>query len=388
MSTTQRVLLVVGARPNFMKIAPIVRELARWPGDFASRLVHTGQHYDEKMSEVFFHQLGIRPPEVDLGVGSGTHARQTAAVMIAIEPVLTDWKPDMVVVVGDVNSTVASALVASKLGIRTAHVEAGLRSFDRSMPEEINRLVTDQLSDLLFTTEESANHNLRREGIAEEKIHFVGNVMIDTLLQHRAAARACDVPRKLGLVPREYAVLTLHRPSNVDDDAALERMLTGIAEIALDLSIVFPVHPRTRASLMRSSRADALIRANRLRILEPLGYLEFLGLMSDSRVVLTDSGGIQEETTVLGVPCLTLRDSTERPVTITHGTNRLVGTEPDRIVAEWMQVRDTPCHPVVPPLWDGHAAERIVDILRGRPANSREALCESAVGATSDAVQR
>lgn len=381
-----RLLFVVGARPNFMKIAPIVRELARWPLDFASHLVHTGQHYDEKMSDVFFQQLGIRRPDVDLGVGSGTHARQTAAVMTAIEPVLADWKPDVVVVVGDVNSTVASALVASKLGIRTAHVEAGLRSFDRSMPEEINRLVTDQLSDLLFTTEESANRNLRREGIAEEKIHFVGNVMIDTLLRHRDAARTCDVPRKLGLVPREYAVLTLHRPSNVDDDAALERMLNAIAEIGRDLPIVFPVHPRTRASLMRSSIVEALIQANRLRILEPLGYLEFLSLMSDSRVVLTDSGGIQEETTVLGVPCLTLRDSTERPVTITHGTNRLVGTDPDRIVAEWMQVRETSCHPVLPPLWDGHAAERIVDVLRGKPSTSREAFWQSAVGATSDAI--
>jgi UDP-N-acetylglucosamine 2-epimerase (non-hydrolysing) len=254
------------------------------------------------------------------------------------------------------------------------------------MPEEINRLVTDQLSDLLFTTEESANHNLRREGIAEEKIHFVGNVMIDTLLRHRDAARAYDLPGKLGLVPRGYAVLTLHRPSNVDDDAALERMLAAIAEIGRDVPIVFPVHPRTRTSLMRSPRAEGLIRASRLRILEPLGYLEFLSLMSDSRAVLTDSGGIQEETTVLGIPCLTLRDSTERPVTITHGTNRLVGTEPDRIVAEWLQVRDMSCDPVMPPLWDGRAAERIIDVLRDKPLNGSDTLCESAVEATSDVV--
>jgi UDP-N-acetylglucosamine 2-epimerase (non-hydrolysing) len=356
-------LLIVGARPNFMKIAPIVGELARHPGLVESRLVHTGQHYDAAMSEVFFGQLGIPRPDVDLGVGSESHARQTAAIMTAFEPVVLDWRPDMVLVVGDVNSTIACALVASKLGVQVAHVEAGLRSFDRQMPEEINRILTDRLSDLLFVTERSGVENLRREGIAEDRIHLVGNVMIDTLLAHRESAHALDVPARLGLQPQGYGVLTLHRPSNVDDLAVLERLFRAIGVVAADVPLVFPAHPRTRPMLAKSPAIQRLVEDGRIRLHDPLGYLEFLGLTAASRVVLTDSGGIQEETTVLGVPCLTLRTSTERPVTISEGTNRLVGTEPADIIAGWNAIKAGGGTARVPEYWDGQAARRIVDIL-------------------------
>jgi UDP-N-acetylglucosamine 2-epimerase (non-hydrolysing) len=358
-----RLLLIVGARPNFMKIAPIVGELARHPGLVESRLVHTGQHYDAAMSEVFFGQLGIPRPDVDLGVGSESHARQTAAIMTAFEPVVLDWRPDMVLVVGDVNSTIACALVASKLGVQVAHVEAGLRSFDRQMPEEINRILTDRLSDLLFVTERSGVENLRREGIAEDRIHLVGNVMIDTLLAHRESAHALDVPARLGLQPQGYGVLTLHRPSNVDDLAVLERLFRAIGVVAADVPLVFPAHPRTRPMLAKSPAIQRLVEDGRIRLHDPLGYLEFLGLTAASRVVLTDSGGIQEETTVLGVPCLTLRTSTERPVTISEGTNRLVGTEPADIIAGWNAIKAGGGTARVPEYWDGQAARRIVDIL-------------------------
>jgi len=360
----KRLLFVVGARPNFMKIAPIVRELERDSSGFEWRLVHTGQHYDASMSDVFFRQLGIPRPDVDLGVGSGSHAQQTAAIMSAFEPVLQDWRPDLVVVVGDVNSTIACALVAAKLRVKVAHVEAGLRSFDRDMPEEINRILTDQLSDLLFTTEESAMAHLIHEGIAPERIHFVGNVMIDTLVKHLADARALQVPSRYGLDCRGFALLTLHRPSNVDDDAAFDRLVSALTEIAEDVPIVFPVHPRTRPAISRSARATGLIRDQRLRLLDPLGYLEFLGLMAESAGVLTDSGGVQEETTVLGVPCLTMRDNTERPITISRGTNRLVGTDAARIVRAWREARDQHGPAALPPLWDGGAAGRIVAVLR------------------------
>ena len=362
--TPFRLLLVVGARPNFVKIAPIVRELKRWPDHFDWRLIHTGQHYDAAMSDVFFRQLGIPRPDLDLGVGSGSHAQQTAAIMTAFEPIVLDWQPDMVLVVGDVNSTIACALVAAKLGTRIAHVEAGLRSFDRDMPEEVNRVLTDQLSDLLFTTEESAHGNLMREGIAPDRIHFVGNVMIDTLLEHREHARSLNIPEQYGLTRGAYAVLTLHRPSNVDDPDALSRLLAALDEIANETPIVFPVHPRTRAALVRSPHASALLAGKRFLMLDPLGYVEFLGLMADSRLVLTDSGGVQEETTMLGVPCLTLRDTTERPVTISHGTNRLVGTDPDRILEAWRDMRHGATPARIPALWDGEAARRIVDVLR------------------------
>jgi UDP-N-acetylglucosamine 2-epimerase (non-hydrolysing) len=371
MMSPYRLLLVVGARPNFMKIAPIVRELQRDAGAFTWRLVHTGQHYDSAMSSVFFDQLGIPKPDVDLGIGSGTHAQQTAAIMAAFEPVVVDWRPDLVLVVGDVNSTLACALVACKLGIAVAHVEAGLRSFDRTMPEEINRLLTDQLSDFLFVTEQSGVDNLLNEGRPADRIHLVGNVMIDTLLAHRDEARRLNVPAAYGLTPAEYAVLTLHRPGNVDDRAVFERLCVAIERIASELPVVFPVHPRTRSAVARSARASALVDSGRLRLLDPLGYLEFIGLIADSAVVLTDSGGVQEETTVLCVPCLTLRDSTERPVTITHGTNHLTGSDPAQIAAAWQQVQHLPIRPIMPPLWDGGAARRIVDVLR-RAAETRD----------------
>jgi UDP-N-acetylglucosamine 2-epimerase (non-hydrolysing) len=364
-----RVLVVAGARPNFMKIAPIMRELAAHEAGLASTLVHTGQHYDDKLSHVFFEELGIPRPDVNLNVGSGSHAQQTAAIMAAFEPVMLDANPNVVVVVGDVNSTVACALVATKLGVAVAHVEAGLRSFDRTMPEEINRLLTDQISDVLFTTELGAGENLRREGVDPARVHFVGNVMIDTLLSHRERAQALNVPARLGLEPRQYGLLTLHRPSNVDDPETFDRLMRGISAIAREVPIVFPVHPRTRPAVLRSAEAEALIRDGQLRIVEPLGYLDFLSVMQDSRVVLTDSGGVQEETTILAVPCLTLRENTERPVTITHGTNRLVGTDPAKMAGAWEDVKRHEPRSGPPPLWDGHAARRIVDILaRVRPS--------------------
>jgi UDP-N-acetylglucosamine 2-epimerase (non-hydrolysing) len=359
------ILVVAGARPNFMKVAPIAAELRKFPAVFTPLIVHTGQHYDEKLSKVFFDDLGIPPPDVNLNVGSGTHAQQTAAVMAAFEPVLLARRADLVVVVGDVNSTIACALVAVKLGVPVAHVEAGLRSFDRTMPEEINRVLTDQISDVLLTTEASADENLRNEGIPSNRIHFVGNVMIDTLLAHRARVAALNVPGRLGVEPGRYGLLTLHRPSNVDDAEAFERLLQGIARVASDLPILFPIHPRTRPRIAASPQAAQLERSGRLRLLDPLGYLEFVGLMESSRVVLTDSGGIQEETTILGTPCLTLRENTERPVTVTAGTNLIVGTDPARIWEGWQRVQAASGPKTAPPLWDGRAAERIVEVLRG-----------------------
>ena len=363
MGSPLRIVAVAGARPNFMKIAPIANQIARARDRFALTLVHTGQHYDEKLSKVFFEELGIPKPDVNLEVGSGSHAQQTAAVMAAFEPVVLEHRPEMVLVVGDVNSTIACALVAVKLGTTVVHVEAGLRSFDRTMPEEINRVLTDQISDLLFTTEASAADNLQREGIALDKVHFCGNVMIDTLLAHRERARALGSVGKYSLQPRSYGLLTLHRPSNVDDPATLEALLNGIAAVAADVPLLFPVHPRTRPMIERSPIARAMAGRGQLRTLDPLGYLEFIGLMDESRVVLTDSGGVQEETTILGGPCLTLRHNTERPVTVTHGTNRIVGTDSAKIREAWNAVRDGQIEARTPPLWDGHAAERIVDVL-------------------------
>ena len=364
MPRPRRIVSVAGARPNFIKIAPIVAALKRRPGVFESVLVHTGQHYDEKLSQVFFDELGIPRPDINLNVGSGSHAQQTAAVMTAFEPVLAQERIDMVVVVGDVNSTIACALVASKLGVPIAHVEAGLRSFDRGMPEEINRVLTDQISDLLFTTEESAADNLRREGVDTAKIHFVGNVMIDTLLTHRERARATGVHSTLGLQPGGYGLMTLHRPSNVDDTASFERLMQGIDHVAREMPVVFPVHPRTRPVVTRSATAAAMVDQGRLRLIDPQGYLDFIGLVERARVVLTDSGGIQEETTILGVPCLTLRENTERPITITHGTNQLVGTDPQKIAAAWARAKASTASPKTPPLWDGGAADRIADVLQ------------------------
>jgi UDP-N-acetylglucosamine 2-epimerase (non-hydrolysing) len=365
-AATIRVLAVAGARPNFMKVAPVLRELERRPA-FSVFLVHTGQHYDDAMSEGFFRDLGIRRPDVNLEVGSGSHAAMTAQVLQRIEPVIEAQRPDVVAVVGDVNSTLAAALAAVKLQIPVAHVEAGLRSFDRSMPEEINRLMTDAISDWLFVTEPAGVENLRREGVDARRIHLVGNVMIDTLLAHVEAARALEVPRRHGLERAGYAVLTLHRPSNVDEPERLARLFEVLEELHTELPVVFPMHPRTGAAIERLLGG----RQPRLSVLEPLGYLDFVGLMADARLVLTDSGGIQEETTVLGVPCLTLRDNTERPITVTQGTNRLVGSDPSVIRSEVRKVlaagRPTGR---VPDLWDGRAAARIADVFERELENS------------------
>ena len=359
-----RVLNVVGARPNLMKIAPLVEEMRRYP-DIRQRLLHTGQHYDEAMSQVFFDELGIPRPDIYLGVGSGSHAEQTARVMVGFEQVLQEERPDVVVVVGDVNSTLACAITAAKVGVPLAHVEAGLRSFDRTMPEEINRIVTDALADFLFTTSREANENLRREGIPAEKVFFVGNVMIDTLLRHRERARTLGTPARFGLQAGRYALLTLHRPSNVDDPAVFSSILEALVEIQRELPILFPIHPRTAGRLRDFGLEKRLEAAPNLRLVEPLGYLEFLDLMMHARVVLTDSGGIQEETTILGIPCLTLRENTERPVTLTEGTNTLVGSDPVRIVDGVRRILAGESKAGrVPELWDGHAGRRIVEILR------------------------
>ncbi len=355
---------VVGARPNLMKIAPLIEEM-RQHTDIQPSLLHTGQHYDDKMSQVFFDQLDIPRPDVYLGVGSGSHAEQTARVMLAFEQVLLDERPDVVVVVGDVNSTLACAITAVKLWIPVAHVEAGLRSFDRRMPEEINRIVTDALSDFLFVTSRDAEGNLLREGIAAEKIFFVGNVMIDTLLKHRELARRQGTPARVGVRPGNYALLTLHRPSNVDVPEVLSGILHALFTLQRDLPILFPAHPRTIKRIAEFGFQERLKDAPNLRVLEPLGYLEFIDLMMHARLVLTDSGGIQEESTILDVPCLTIRENTERPVTIVEGTNILVGTDPERIVAETRRILAGESKVGrVPELWDGHAAERIVQILR------------------------
>ncbi len=356
-----KVVNVVGARPNFMKIAPIVAELGRRPHEFEQVLVHTGQHYDEAMSDAFFDDLGIPRPDVNLEVGSASHAEQTARIMLAFESVVVEHEPDWVLVVGDVNSTIAATLVTAKLGPRVAHVEAGLRSRDRRMPEEINRLATDALADLLLTPSRDADANLLAEGHSPEKIVFVGNVMIDTLLAHRERARASRVLDDLGVEPGSYAALTLHRPSNVDDRATLEGIFGALEKIATRLPVVFPVHPRTRARM----REFGLEPSDRIRIVDPLGYLDFLRLYSESRLVLTDSGGIQEETTALGIPCLTLRENTERPVTVSEGTNQIVGTDPERIVSAAEEILDgrRVFEGRVPDLWDGKAAVRIVDAL-------------------------
>jgi UDP-N-acetylglucosamine 2-epimerase (non-hydrolysing) len=353
-----RICNVVGARPNFMKMAPVVRE-QRLRG-LEALLVHTGQHYDAAMSDVFFRELGMPAPDVHLGVGSDSHARQTAAILVAFEQTCLARRPDLVVVGGDVNSTMAVALVAAKLLIPVAHVEAGLRSGDRTMPEEVNRVVTDHVSDLLFASEPSGRENLLAEGVPEARIHLVGNCMVDSLREHVDAALAAAPWRALGLPEGGYALVTLHRPSNVDDDATLARLLGALGEIAARLPVLFPVHPRTRARIA----ALGLSTPSALRLCEPLPYLTFLGLEARARCVLTDSGGIQEETTALGVPCATLRANTERPITVTEGTNRLVGNDPaalraavdDILAGLWPSGR-------CPALWDGQAAGRIVDVL-------------------------
>jgi UDP-N-acetylglucosamine 2-epimerase (non-hydrolysing) len=346
-----------------MKMAPLL-EAMRARNGLQPVLIHTGQHYDAAMSRQFLDVLEIPEPDFHLGVGSGTHAAQTAAVMVALDEIFrTEVRPDLVLVVGDVNSTMAAALVAAKSGIRLAHVEAGLRSFDRTMPEEVNRIVTDGLSDLLFTTERSAVANLTREGITAEKIFFVGNVMIDTLLKFRDRAVEMGMPERFGISPHNYALVTAHRPSNVDDPGSLRGFVEMLVELSKQIPVIFPVHPRTRAVLDGLGIGNDLERSA-VRLVEPLGYLEFLGLMAGARVVLTDSGGVQEETTVLGVPCLTMRENTERPVTLTDGSNRLVGTDPGKVLEGALEVLQS-VHPKNrrPELWDGNAAKRIIDIL-------------------------
>jgi UDP-N-acetylglucosamine 2-epimerase (non-hydrolysing) len=355
-----KIVVICGARPNFMKIAPIMWEIRR-RGGIDSFLVHTGQHYDAKMSELFFEQLRIPRPDIDLGVGSGSHAVQTAEVMKRIEPVIIEQKPDVLLVVGDVNSTIACALAAVKLDVPVAHVEAGLRSFDRTMPEEINRILTDAISRWLFVSERSGVENLKREGIPDDRIFFVGNVMIDTLLATRELAERSKVLDEMNLAPGRFAVLTLHRPSNVDHPEVLDGILGALQGLTDSMPIVFPVHPRTRKAL--SSRATGT--APNLRLVDPLGYLEFMKLVGNARVVLTDSGGIQEETTVLGVPCITLRSNTERPATVTDGTNVLVGSDPQKIAGAWREALTATRSAKVPELWDGRAAGRILDVLCG-----------------------
>ena len=358
-----KVISVAGARPNFMKIAPLMEAFRNVPA-IEPILVHTGQHYDERMSDLFFRQLGIGQPDVNLGIGSGSHAVQTAEIMLAFEQIVLREKPDVVLVVGDVNSTIACGIVAVKLGITLVHVEAGLRSFDRSMPEEINRILTDSISNLLFCTEQSGVDNLRREGVAEERIVLVGNVMIDTLLKNKAKADESTILDDLGLQPGGYAVLTLHRPANVDDPAVFGGLLDAFDVIQQEMPIVFPVHPRTRKNLDGSPLAGRVAAMTNFRLIDPAGYLDFLKLISSARLVLTDSGGIQEETTILKVPCLTLRPNTERPITAEVGSNSIVGTDPERILHAYHEtLAGRGRKPQTPPLWDGRAAERIAKVL-------------------------
>lgn len=350
-----RLLCVAGARPNFMKVKPVMDALESRAADVV--LAHTGQHYDAGMSDVFFDELGIRTPDHHLGVGSGSHAAQTARVMVAFETLVDEVRPDVVVVFGDVNSTVACALVGAKAGSLVAHVEAGLRSRDWSMPEEVNRVVTDRLSDYLLAPSPDAVDNLRAEGYRDDHVHLVGNVMVDTLLANMERARGRPTLDELGVEPRGYGLVTLHRPANVDEPAVLKGIVAALNDVAEECPLVFPAHPRTHRHLGEMTLAPAL------RVVAPMGYLDFLALEADARVVFTDSGGVQEETTVLGVPCLTLRDNTERPITVTEGTNVVVGRDADRILAEARRVLAEGIEPRRPALWDGRAGERIADVL-------------------------
>ncbi len=357
-----KILSVVGARPNFMKIAPICDALQKY-SQIESCLVHTGQHYDEKMSDLFFNHLGLPKPDYYLGVGSGGHGYQTGTIMVKFEDVLQETAPDIVLVVGDVNSTIACGLDAVKAGIKLVHVEAGLRSYDRDMPEEINRVLTDQISDYLFITERSARDNLLKEGIDHENIHFVGNVMIDSLLKHREKAKLQPVLSDLHLESKQFCLVTLHRPSNVDNKTTLTKLIETLLELSKDIKVVFPVHPRTRLKLSELG-LEKMIESHNMLLIEPQGYLEFLNLSSNSLFVLTDSGGIQEETTVLGVPCITARKNTERPITCDEGTNVLVGEDNQLLLKEARTILDGRFKKGgIPELWDGCAAERIVEIL-------------------------
>jgi len=358
-----KIVNVVGARPNFMKMAPLVRCLEE--RGVEQILVHTGQHYDDNMSKVFFEDLRMPAPDIYCGVGSGSHAEQTARVMVEFEKICLEHRPDLVVVVGDVNSTLACSIVAAKLWIAVAHVEAGLRSFDMRMPEEVNRVVTDRLAEILLTPSPDGDENLLKEGVAPERIHRVGNIMIDSLLANLERAKGSTVLDTLGLEPGSFGVLTLHRPSNVDAPETLLSLMEVLHELSRTLPIVFSCHPRTAARLAELDGYRALAGVGDLRILEPMGYLDFLRLYSQSRIVFTDSGGLQEETTALKIPCLTIRENTERPITITEGTNRLVGTDPERIVAAAREaLASDPGDARVPDLWDGRTAPRIVDVFQ------------------------
>jgi UDP-N-acetylglucosamine 2-epimerase (non-hydrolysing) len=368
----QRIHLIAAARPNFMKVAPLWHALAEAPG-FEPVLIHTGQHYDSNMSDAFFADLKLPAPDHHLGIGSGSHAEQTGGVMIAYEKVALADRPDWIIVVGDVNSTVACALAGAKLGLKVAHLEAGLRSGDRTMPEELNRLVTDSLADVLWTPSRDADDNLRREGIADSRISRVGNIMIDSFELVRPAIEAAGVPAELGLEPGGYGVVTLHRPSNVDDPEQLFRLADALIEAQRRLPLVFPVHPRT-AKRLRASLLDGRLQRAGVRLLEPLSYVRFMSLVTGAAAAITDSGGIQEETTYLGIPCLTLRENTERPVTITEGTNRLV--VPETLLLELDRAFSSPREVRRPDLWDGETARRCVDDLRRRSPPARLPLPE------------
>ena len=352
-------IVLAGARPNFMKVAPLMDVLSGDP-DFSAVLVHTGQHYDHNMSAQFFSDLDLPVPGYHLGAGSGSHAQQTAEIMKRIEPVLLEVNPAAILIAGNVNSTMAGALVATKLGIKVVHIEAGLRSFDRTMPEEINRIVTDSISDLLLVTEESGRVNLLREGISPDHIHFIGNLMIDSLRRHLERAKKSDIRERLGIIGGRFGLVTLHRPANVDNERQLVEILEALAVISGDLPLYWPMHPRTRDRIDRA----AIPLSDRIYSVEPLGYLDFLCLQANSSLVLTDSGGVQEETTVLGIPCLTLRDNTERPATIEYGTNRLAGTRKETILEAWNQSRTDRRERQIPPLWDGQASSRCHAALR------------------------
>ncbi len=357
--------LIVGARPNFMKIAPLYRELKRYPDEFEVRLIHTGQHYDERMSQFFFDDLGLPEPDEYLEVGSGSHGEQTARIIERYEVVLLRDRPDLVVVAGDVNSTLACALDAVKHHIPVAHLEAGLRSFDITMPEEINRIVTDRISRWLLTPSPDGDKHLLSEGVPQYRIHRVGNIMIDSLVQHRDRARVSSILDTLNLEPRSYGLVTLHRPSNVDHQSGLEIIIEAFEQLAHDIDLVFPIHPRTLKRLEEFGLKNRIDTISRLRLIEPVGYFDFLRLEMDAALVLTDSGGVQEETTFFGVPCLTLRPNTERPITITEGTNRLVELRTDAIVDAAQSALKRPnTDGRIPDLWDGHTAERIVKLWR------------------------
>ena len=356
-----------------MKIAPIMREMKRRENDFQPLIVHTGQHYDAAMSDSFFSDLGIPAPDFHLEVGSASHSVQTAKIMMEFEPIVVREKPDWVLVVGDVNSTIACAIVCAKLGVKVAHVEAGLRSRDRSMPEEINRILTDAISDLLLTTSPDADENLKAEGVAADKIKFVGNVMIDSVFFNLEKSEESKIRADLDLEAKDYAVLTLHRPSNVDDKETLTGLLEALISISEKIPIIFPVHPRTKANIEKFGFGEQVKNSN-IQLIEPLGYLDFMRLYSGAKLVLTDSGGLQEETTALSIPCLTLRENTERPITISHGTNILVGTNPNKIKQAAFDILSSERIEIgkkIPPLWDGHAAERICDSLLMETENSK-----------------